>query len=202
MQKGPWSSEARRDNRLPVSSSGHKHFVKGELPMQVLLDDVDPFGIPRLIIQLLTEHTEEILGFRPLRGVNGGRKMTPGRFQVPRNRKEREEIKRNRERHLTDLKLSLVLLSLDLPTRQIEPRASSQGRRNPLLAPQPHLEQSCSKFRGWPGGGGVHQAGTGDTGHDGTNANLCGILSCQFSDVAVSLELLPQRTTGPLTFHR
>lgn len=42
--------------------------------MQVLLDDIDPFGIPRLIIQLLTEHTGEVFGLRLVlwRGVNGG----------------------------------------------------------------------------------------------------------------------------------
>lgn len=32
--------------------------------MQVLLDDIDPFGIPRLIVQLLTEHTREIFGLQ------------------------------------------------------------------------------------------------------------------------------------------
>lgn len=154
IQKGPLASEGRPNHRLPVSSSRHKHFVKRELSMQVLLDDIDPFGIPRLIVQLLTEHTREIFGLQLVlcwtrqgswRGVNSGIKMTPESFHVPRNRKKREGIK-NWERHLTDLKLPLVLLLLDLPTRQIEPRASSEGRRNSLLAPQPHLEQSSSKF--------------------------------------------------------
>lgn len=47
-----------RGRRLPVSSPWHKHFVKGKLPMQVFLNDIHPFGIPGLIIQLLTEHTK------------------------------------------------------------------------------------------------------------------------------------------------
>lgn len=112
--------------------------------MQVLLDDIDPLGIPRLIIQLLTEHTGETFGLRLVLwpGVNGGIKMTPESFHALGNKEKR----RNKDPRETDLKLRLVLLLLDLPARQIEPRASSEGRRNSLLAPQPHLEQSCSKF--------------------------------------------------------
>lgn len=58
-----------------------------------------------------------------------------------------EVIKKKWKRQVADLELSVVLLFLDFPSRQIEPCASSEGRRNSLLAPQPHLNQETKEFQ-------------------------------------------------------
>lgn len=51
-------------------------------------------------------------------------------------------VRRKWKRPLSDLKLSLVLLFLHLPPWQVEPCTASEGRRDSLLAPQPHLIES------------------------------------------------------------
>lgn len=39
-----------------MTSSGCKHFVEGELSMQVPLDDIDPFRISWVTVQFLKTH--------------------------------------------------------------------------------------------------------------------------------------------------
>lgn len=41
------------DNYLPVASSSSKHLMEGKLPVQVLLDDIQPLWISRLSLQFL-----------------------------------------------------------------------------------------------------------------------------------------------------
>lgn len=57
-------------------------------------------------------------------------------------------MKRNWKRHLSHLKLSMVLLFLDLPSRQIEPCSTPECGRDSFLASQPHLSHKGTK--GWP----------------------------------------------------
>lgn len=44
---------------LPMSSPRHKHLMERKLSMKVLLDDINPFGVTRLAIQLLTKQMNQ-----------------------------------------------------------------------------------------------------------------------------------------------
>ncbi len=58
----------------------------------------------------------------------------------------KKAARRKWKKQLSDLKLSSVLLSLHLPSRQIEPCTASEGRRDSFLAPQPHLIRRRNKI--------------------------------------------------------
>lgn len=147
---------------VPVSSPGHKHLVERKLSMEVFLDHVHPFGVSRLAIQLL-EHILKIntqwdralystqwafwepnpyhFHFSKIHSKRFCISLSwnPPTVSVAISKEFQVRHKRKWNRNISDLKLSLILLFLHLSSRQVEPRAASQRRRDSLLAAQPHL---------------------------------------------------------------